>query len=172
VEHVPWSDANNQMRRRALTTSTGWRVLQGRGRASGHLMGGCIEVLEFLKGTEWWPEARAWDGAILFIETSQDAPSPEFVKWWLRNYGSQGILQRLAGILFGRPGGATVPAAVFDAYDKAIADALAEVGMMELPVITRMDFGHTDPMFVLPYGVRATMDCERGVLEIEEATAV
>jgi len=37
-----------------------------------------------------------------------------------------------------------------------------------LPVITRMDFGHTDPMFVLPYGVQAEIDCDAYVFTIIE----
>lgn len=28
------------------------------------------------------------------------------------------------------------------------------------PIITQMDFGHTDPMFVLPYGIQAEIDSE------------
>jgi muramoyltetrapeptide carboxypeptidase LdcA involved in peptidoglycan recycling len=31
-----------------------------------------------------------------------------------------------------------------------------------------MDFGHTDPMFVIPYGVMAEFDCERNALNIVE----
>jgi muramoyltetrapeptide carboxypeptidase LdcA involved in peptidoglycan recycling len=35
-----------------------------------------------------------------------------------------------------------------------------EEGLADLPIITHMDFGHTDPMFVIPYGVRAEIDCD------------
>ena len=31
---------------------------------------------------------------------------------------------------------------------------------MQLPVITHMDFGHTSPMVVLPYGLQAEIDVE------------
>jgi muramoyltetrapeptide carboxypeptidase LdcA involved in peptidoglycan recycling len=31
---------------------------------------------------------------------------------------------------------------------------------MQLPVITHMDFGHTRPMFVLPYGLQAEIDAQ------------
>jgi muramoyltetrapeptide carboxypeptidase LdcA involved in peptidoglycan recycling len=36
--------------------------------------------------------------------------------------------------------------------------ACAEYGRQDLPIVTRMDFGHTDPMFVIPIGARATID--------------
>jgi muramoyltetrapeptide carboxypeptidase LdcA involved in peptidoglycan recycling len=32
-----------------------------------------------------------------------------------------------------------------------------------------MDFGHTDPMFVLPYGVQAEIDCGAGRFAILES---
>ena len=34
-----------------------------------------------------------------------------------------------------------------------------EEGLTNLPIVTQMDFGHTDPVFVLPYGVQAEIDC-------------
>jgi muramoyltetrapeptide carboxypeptidase LdcA involved in peptidoglycan recycling len=33
--------------------------------------------------------------------------------------------------------------------------------LTELPIVTNMDFGHTDPVMVLPYGIQAEIDCER-----------
>ena len=44
-----------------------------------------------------------FDGAILFFETSEDMPPPNFVEYCSGNYGSQGILQKARAILFGRP---------------------------------------------------------------------
>jgi muramoyltetrapeptide carboxypeptidase LdcA involved in peptidoglycan recycling len=90
VEHLEWSDPTNQVRPRALSPSTVWRWLQGTGRAAGPLVGGCIEVMEWLKGTSVWPRPDTWDGAVLFIETSEEAPSAVEVRRWLRNYGAQG----------------------------------------------------------------------------------
>lgn len=168
VEHLDWADPANQARRRKLNPSAGWRVLQGTGVASGRLLGGCADVLEFLKGTEWWPPPEAWEGAVLFLETSEDAPSPQWVKWWLRNYATQGILQRLAGLLVGRPGG-QVPESAFEQYDKVILQVVREEsGLTSLPIVTRMDFGHTDPMLVLPYGVRVGINADAGTLCIQE----
>ncbi|MFN7985094.1 MAG: hypothetical protein U0Q11_24900 [Vicinamibacterales bacterium] len=40
------------------------------------------------------------------------------------------------------------------------------------PVVTRMDFGHTDPMFVLPYGVRARVDPSAGTFDIVESAVI
>ncbi len=33
-----------------------------------------------------------------------------------------------------------------------------EFGLTDLPVVTGLDFGHTDPQWVLPLGVRARIE--------------
>jgi muramoyltetrapeptide carboxypeptidase LdcA involved in peptidoglycan recycling len=100
-----------------------------------------------------------WKDAILFLETSEDAPPPVDVQRGLRSYASMGILKELSGLLFGRPGG-KISLDQFDEYDKAILQVIRdEEGLMDLPIITQMDFGHTDPMLILPYGIQVEIDC-------------
>jgi muramoyltetrapeptide carboxypeptidase LdcA involved in peptidoglycan recycling len=172
VEHLSWADPDHQQRRRALNPSTGWRFLQGEGTAKGPLIGGCLEVLEWLRGTSIWPAPEDFDGAVLFLETSEGGARPHVVASALRTYASMGILSRLSGILFGRPGGA-VAINRFPDYDEAILQVVVrEEGLLGLPIVTRMDFGHTDPMFVLPYGVMAQIDCDNRQFEILESAVV
>ncbi|MFB5761534.1 hypothetical protein [Paenibacillus medicaginis] len=38
----------------------GWTFLQGEDVEQGLLWGGCIEVLEFMKATAYWPEPSFW----------------------------------------------------------------------------------------------------------------
>jgi muramoyltetrapeptide carboxypeptidase LdcA involved in peptidoglycan recycling len=85
----------------------------------------------------------------------------------LRNLGAQGVLGRLNGILFGRPN--TVPAERFGLYDEVLIKATKEYGRTDLPIVTRMDFGHTDPSFVIPYGAMARIDPGNKIFSIEEA---
>jgi muramoyltetrapeptide carboxypeptidase LdcA involved in peptidoglycan recycling len=167
VEHLPWQDPENQNRRRQLTPSTGPRTLQGTGIVKGHLIGGCAEVLEMLKGSEWWPPLDYWNAAILFYETSEEAPSSALVLRWLRNFAAQGILPRLSGIVLGRPGGRT-DEAYRQEQERAVLRALSEAGLPHLPVLAELDFGHTDPIATLPYGVMAEIDCTRSRLSILE----
>lgn len=161
VEFLEWAEPENQTRRRKLNPAPGWTYLQGRGKGRGHLIGGCLEVLDWLRGTEVWPSLDVWKGAILFVETSEEAPSLTRVLRILRALAAMGVLRRLSGILVGRPGG-QVPPEEFEDYDQVILQVVAEEeGLTELPIITGMDFGHTDPMFVLPYGAEAEIDCEQ-----------
>jgi muramoyltetrapeptide carboxypeptidase LdcA involved in peptidoglycan recycling len=105
VETLDWADPNNQMRRRQLQPSTGWKFVNGDGVARGPLIGGCIEVIDWLRGHDLFPTLDQWEGAILFLETSEEAPPPSQVKYILRCFAALGILERLSGVLFGRPGG-------------------------------------------------------------------
>ena len=168
AERLDWAIPENQNRRRTLNPSENWNFLQGRGIGQGRLIGGCLDVLQWLRGTTVWPGNEILDGAILFLETSEQAPPPSVLTRELRVYAAMGILGRLSAILFGRPGGA-VPVDQFEQYDRAILQVVAEEeSLVDLPVVTRMDFGHTDPMFVLPYGVLAQVDCERKTFSILE----
>ena len=72
------------------------------------------------------------------------------------------------GIIFGRPGGTGLNQSDFDAYDETIIRILKEYGLQNKPVITQMDFGHTDPMFTIPYGVTAQIDCINQTFSILE----
>jgi len=169
VEMLDWSKPEYQSQKRRLNPSEGWRFLQGRGTRSGHLIGGCFEVLDWLRGTSFWPEPKDWENAILFLETSEDAPSPDAVMYGLRTYAALGILKKLSGILFARPGG-DIPPENFKEYDEAILRVVTgEEELGDLPVVTNMDFGHTDPMFVLSYGVEAEIDCEEKQFSILES---
>lgn len=172
AELLDWADPVTQTRKRSLNRSTGWCFLQGTGIHRGHLIGGCFEVLDWLRGTDFWPEADVWQDAILFLETSEDAPSPQAVKSGLRTYAALGILQRLSGILFARPGGPISPEK-FAEYDRALLEVVAEeAGLGDLPLVSGMDFGHTDPMFVLPYGIQAEIDCDQNRFSILENAVI
>ena len=172
AEELDWAVPENQERRRRLNPHEGWRFLQGDEVARGRLVGGCLEVLEFLRGTDLWPGEDAWRDAILFLETSEEAPSPTTLLRTLRVYAAMGVLGNLSGILFAKPGGG-IPVGRFDEYEEAILRVVVgEQGLTDLPIVTRMDFGHTDPMFVLPYGVEAEIDCEGERFSIVEGAVV
>lgn len=168
AEDLPWSDPTNQDRPRQRMPPSGAEVLRGSGRASGRLIGGCAEVLEMLKGTPWWPPQDYWNGAILFYETSEEAPLETLVLRWLRNFAAQGILGRLSGVVLARAGGA-MDQRRRAAQKEAVLRALDEAGLYHLPVLADLDFGHTDPIATLPYGVTAEIDCERATLTIMDS---
>jgi muramoyltetrapeptide carboxypeptidase LdcA involved in peptidoglycan recycling len=165
VEHLDWSDPANQQWRRQLRPSSGWRWHGGSTR-EGTTVVGCLEVLDFLRGTEWWPSL---DAAVLLLETSEDKPPPARVTYLLRSLAATGELHRLAGIVFGRPGGADLPVDEHLAYDEAILRVVREEeGLDELPVVTNVDFGHTDPIWTVPQGIQLRIDPAASTLTLLE----
>ena len=95
---------------------------------------------------------------ILFLETSEDKPTVDQVKYWLFNYGVQGVFTQLSALLIGRARGYTddEKAELDDMILGVVAD---EFGARDLTIVTNMDFGHTDPQWILPLGVQASVDC-------------
>ena len=146
----------------------GWRWLQGTGSVSGELFGGCLEVLEMMKATEFWPSREFWKGKIFFLETSEDKPPLWYVDQVLRNYGMLGVFENISGLIFSRP----------MLYSKEEKEKLHQIllrvlgkefGRPELPIVANFDIGHTDPQFVLPLGVRAELDCSAKSVRLTES---
>lgn len=163
-EIIPWEEKNSDRLKRT-EPHEGYELLQGEGVARGRLIGGCIEVMEMIKGTELWPPLDAFDGAILFFETSENQPKPAYIESWLRNYGAQGILRRINGILWGKP----AQNRCREEYRETISRVLTEeLGLPNLPVLFDMNFGHNEPMCCLPYGALAEIDCARAGFSILE----
>lgn len=146
-EHLSW-DSENEKTARKFVPNDGYDVVQGQGVVTGPLIGGCMEVLEMAKGTTLFPALAQFDGAILFLETSEVKANP----WWfedqLRNYGVMGVLERINGIVFGKPKEGAHQAA----YRELTLKVLAEFSLQHLPVFFNASFGHNEPKLTLPYG--------------------
>lgn len=128
-ERLEWRVGENQQVQRTLRPVTVWRWLQGTGTVEGPLIGGCLEVLDWVRATSIWPTPEQWRGAVLFLETSEETPPPRAVARFLRCLEAQGIVSRLAGVLFGRLGGSLEPE-VFAKYDEAVLQVIgSELGL-------------------------------------------
>jgi len=151
-----------------VAPNPGWQWLQGAGRTQGRLFGGCLDVLEFVKGTEWWPAPEFWNGKILFLETSEEKPTPAQIKYILRNYGMQGIFERVNGLLFARPMGYSLEER--ETLHEAILSVVAgEFGEGDLPIVAEMDFGHEGPQSIIPLNTLAEIDCDRRTFSLQES---
>lgn len=149
-----WDEISQPIRRQ-FQPGDGWVWLQ-EGRAEGHLLGGCIEILDMLSGTPGELPPELWHGAVMALETSNDVPPPAQVGYWLRNWAAKGVLARLSGLLLARPRDYT-PEMVEQLY-VWVRRVLGEVGREDLPVVANVDFGHTSPQMTLPLGARVRLD--------------
>lgn len=164
-EFLPWEEKNKNLRRK-YKKNHGYELLQGTGVAKGRLIGGCLEVFDMLRGTELFPEDEAFDGAILFLETSEEKPPEWFLECALRVYGINGILDRIHGIVFGKP----QDEAYYEEYKEVILKVMKEFHKENLPILYNMDFGHTEPKICLPIGGMARIDCEKISFELIESS--
>ncbi len=165
-QFLDWGDKAVAERTRDYLPSRGPVWLQGSGMVEGPLCGGNIEVLEFLKGTAWWPHPASWEGAVLCFETSEEAPSVAAVGRYLRNYGSLGILEGAAALLLARPMRYTAEGQ-WRLYDET-RRILAEFGRSTMPVVANLDVGHTSPQQVLPFGCAMRVDADAEELTLLE----
>ncbi len=133
------------------------------GRASGPLLGGNLTVLSSLMGTPWLP---SFEGAILFIEDTDEAPYR--IDRMLTQLSLAGILHRLAGIVFGQCtdcvarnssslGGFTV--------SEVLQQHLPRLGV---PAFEGALFGHVANQFSMPLGIRAEIDATEGTIRMLE----
>ncbi len=164
-----WGDEKRNEKPRPLQRCSGWRWLQGVGSHQGRLVGGCLEVIDWLRGTPIWPDQSVWRDSIVFLEISEDAPSASAVVRMLRALAATGALREARGILFGRPYGHE---ANLEKYDDAVLQVLSELRLGSLPLVTRMDFGHTDPKFIIPYGVAAEINCDAQQIRFLESATI
>ena len=172
AEHLDWSNPANQSIKRKLNPPTGWVFHQDLGEVKGRLFGGCVEVLDWLRGSPYLPSADSLRGTVLFLETSEEAPPPSRLTEFIRSLAAMGVLEGLGGILFGRPGGQIQPE-MFQSYDDALCNTIrAEYGLDGLPIVTNMDFGHTDPVFVIPFGLQIYINSVQRQVSIDESAVV
>jgi muramoyltetrapeptide carboxypeptidase LdcA involved in peptidoglycan recycling len=82
----------------------------------------------------------------------------------LRSLAAAGVVERLAGLLVGRA--MRYSDAEKDALDAEVMAAVEEAGRADLPVVTNVDFGHTDPQLVIPLGGLLEIDCDARSLRL------
>ena len=170
AERLEWGkESNNKIRRAMTKDDKGYELLQGTGTASGFLLGGCIDVFQMIIGTKIWPSPEEWEGALLFFETSEECMEPRGMKYLLRNFGAQGIFNKINGIIIGKPQGEKY----YNEYKEVILQVIGkEYKRGDLPILYNLNFGHNAPMCVLPYGVKAEINCDKKSFRLLEAGVV
>jgi len=163
-ELLDWDTKQDLTRPRELRVSDGWVTIR-EGAASGPLLGGCLETICWhLKGSSAWLDP---EGAILFLEMSEEQPSPADVDAYLTDLEQLGVFDAAAALVLARPYGYTPKdtAALWDVVARRTEGS-------GLPVLANVEVGHADPMVTLPLGVEAELDAGREVFRLLEAPTV
>ncbi|KRM55586.1 S66 family peptidase [Lacticaseibacillus sharpeae] len=176
-----WYEERTDFSRAALNTPRrqhpeehGYEVLRGTGTAVGTLLGGCLDSLDDLLTTSRYsdeaavaakyhlvPEASSWAGKILFIETSEEQPTPAEYARMLDTLDQHGILAQVSAIIAGKPQNERY----YDEYKAALTAATAKY---HTPVMFNLNFGHAYPRTALPYGAKAELDLDAKTLTVVE----
>ncbi len=152
--------------------SKGFELLQGDPQFAGHLVGGCIEsIYDLLAGERYpeeaqinrtyqiFPEKAYFERAILFLETSEDQPTPEKYGHMLRTLAAHIDFGKLHGIFIGKPQNEVH----YEAY-KQVLKALVPA---HVPILYNLHFGHAYPKMLLQYGAQAQADAIAQRIRVE-----
>lgn len=90
---------------------------------------------------------------------------PDVLMWILRNLQAQGIFDVISGILVGKP----ARRSKYEAYKQVYRQVVGfEAGHPELPILCNVNFGHAEPIGVLPYGVLCRLDADKKTITLLE----
>ncbi|NQZ65855.1 MAG: LD-carboxypeptidase [Mycoplasmatales bacterium] len=107
---------------------------------SGHLIGGCLDTIAEMKNESFFPNLNYWKNSVIFLETSESKMPPQEFDNALESLREEINVSK--GIIFGKP----KDEEYFNEYLEIIKAKL------NCPVIYNLNFGHTAPVYTLPYG--------------------
>ena len=108
-----------------------------------------------------FPDKSEWRGRILLLETSEEKPSPEKYRRALMFLKERGVFDAVSGVLAGKPMDETC----MDEYKRLLVEV---IDRPELPVLFNLNVGHAMPRCIVPFGVPATVDADRGVIRFAD----
>jgi muramoyltetrapeptide carboxypeptidase LdcA involved in peptidoglycan recycling len=136
--------------------------------ARGKLIGGHTGIAE-LENLPIALSADDFEGAILFVEDIPEFFTPDSVTNFFRRLGNAGFLQELNGVIIGK----ICEYTDFGERGNAIIDVISnKFGLKYLPVLYGLNFGHSSPICVIPYGAEAEINCQAKSFAILEPGVV
>lgn len=165
-DKIWWKEENSNLQTPRFP-NTGYEIIQGKGKVTGELFGGCIDVFPELLGTSLWPSVEEWKGKLLLIETSE-VDMPEMVlSWFLRNLQAQGILHVINGIVVGKPAVKEKVETYKQVYKQIVG---FEANLPDLPIIYNVNVGHAYPIGIFPLGLTYEIDCDSKKITLIESS--
>jgi len=128
--------------------------------------GGNLEIVGWLlMADREVPTPDEIEGHVLILETSEEMPGADEVFRTMRNMGERGLLGRFSALLMGRAKAwertnqTTMEerAAYADGQRAAVMKSMAAYNP-DATIVFDVDFGHTDPQLIIPYGGLARID--------------
>lgn len=150
---------------RKYIKNNGYTLIQGTGIHHGKLFGGHTYLWD-TENTSIELNNNDFDNTIMFIEDVVEYTTPkqfgDFFGW----LGKKGFLQLLNGIIIGK---LTTYEDTSEYLDEMLAVVNEKYGLYSLPILAGLNFGHTSPICILPYGAMAEINCEKKIFSILES---
>lgn len=136
----------------------GIRKIQGEGIARGKLFGGHGDLIHIKDSNgQFLVRDEDFMDSILFFEDIPEVSDVNYIKCFFDCLGERGYLHLVNGIIIGKMRSPNS----FKPYINAIKEIVAEkYGLPNLPILYDMNFGHSSPIFILPYGAMAELDVD------------
>lgn len=154
-EFLDWANEEfNNTKRKMNDEEHGSIWLNFNNEIKGHLIGGCLDTIVQVKDEAFFPEINHWKDSVIFLETSEQKMSPEKFKEAIKILKNE--ISICSAIIFGKPKDETF----FNEY----LDILKED--IDKPIIFNLNFGHTAPLYTIPYGGKAKLDFANKTISI------
>jgi muramoyltetrapeptide carboxypeptidase LdcA involved in peptidoglycan recycling len=165
-DELDWADPASADHAAPTLPSPGWSWHRPDRVVTGPTWGGNLEVLHWnLAANRWIRPVEDYAGCVLLLETSEELPSAAEVFRMLRNAGERGLLAQFPAVLVATAKASslarrTAPAERdrYRAEQKTAVLRALDASHPAAMVVFNVDFGHTDPQWVLPYGGSVTVD--------------
>ena len=151
-----------------------FEVLNGKGKVTGLLYGGCLDSLYSIYTSDRYqdqfavyskynilPSLNEWKEKILFIETSEERMEPTKLEKILNYFKDIKILENVKGIIVGKP----IDEKYYEEYKEVYKKVFKN---LKTPILYNVNFGHASPRCIIPYGLLATVDYDNKKITIDE----
>ena len=153
---------------RSYYPNAGYELIQGQGIAQGKLIGGHTGIM-WVENEPIAFSANDYNESILFIEDIPEFFSPNDLEKFFKWLGENDFLQKLNGIIIGK----LCEKISFEEHGAVIKNIIGnEYGLKNLPVLYGLNFGHTSPIFAIPYGAKAEINCNEKSFSILESGVI
>lgn len=123
-----------------------WKCIR-KGIAEGVLIGGNLNCLNKLAGTEYQPDFEA---KILLLETFDEGDAPDDVECELSHLKQMGIFEKIKGLWIGYYNHKSkIP------YEEIVMNVVKDY---DFPILKCDDFGHNTPNTTIPIGIKIKLD--------------
>lgn len=157
---------------RVQCENAGYVLLNGSGKTSGILYGGCVEllyreVLMYCNDPLYNGYCSAildknmFNNSVVLLEVSELKPEPAEFRKMLKKLIDFGMFENCNAVLFGKP----QDEVYMQEYHDILKEELTKYNVL---ILANVNIGHSQPHAILPLGAKVEVDAEAKTIQIKE----